>query len=148
RCDIDKVLGPLFTVLSGQPTTLPYQVDPGKPESARYAILPITKPAPEPYEFAPGKGWRLLATINSLDKASLYQMSYALMRRFAWIHVDVPADIDSFIRDYALAHGNAPPSPVSVSPLGVVWRAVIQVRRLGPAPFIDVIRYCRASDPQ
>src|SRR5438445_6288876 len=27
RCDIDKVIGPLFTILSDQPTTLPYRVD-------------------------------------------------------------------------------------------------------------------------
>ena len=72
RCDIDKVIGPLFTVLSGQGTTLPYLTDPSDPKSARIEILP--KGVPDlPRAYAPSPQWRLIATINSIDKASLYQ---------------------------------------------------------------------------
>jgi len=88
RCDIDKVIGPLFTVLSGQATTLPYRVDFSNPDSPQYTIFPFFKEKTAKHEFCPGPAWRLIATINSIDKASLYQMSYALSRRFGWIFVD------------------------------------------------------------
>jgi 5-methylcytosine-specific restriction enzyme B len=32
--------------------------------------------------------------MNTFDKASLYEMSYAFMRRFAFIPVDVPTNIN------------------------------------------------------
>jgi hypothetical protein len=96
RCDIDKVLGPLFTVLSGHYTSLPYRTDVSDPNSPAYMILPSPKTGTAPYEFAPGVRWRLIATINSIDKASLYQMSYALSRRFGWIYVDAPGDKSAF----------------------------------------------------
>lgn len=146
RCDIDKVLGPLFTVLSGQPTTLPYQVDPGSAGSPRFAILPVAKAGAEKYEFAPTDDWRLIATINSIDKASLYQMSYALMRRFAWILVDAPHDIDGFIRDFVKVKNLGTVPEGGLSPLGHIWQAVQLVRPLGAAPFIDIINYCLATD--
>ena len=38
RCDIDKVIGPLFTVLSGQQTTLPYRLNIEKADSLQYVI--------------------------------------------------------------------------------------------------------------
>ena len=100
RCDIDKVIGPLFTVLSGQQTTLPYRLNIEKPDSRQYVILPESKPSAERHEFAPGPAWRLIATINSIDKAALYQMSYALSRRFGWVYVDTPRDTTGFIAAY------------------------------------------------
>ena len=97
RCDIDKVIGPLFTVLSGQKTTLPYRTDLGDPASQAYVILPRPRPGTAAHEFAPKPGWRIVATINSMDKAALYQMSFALTRRFGWIYVDVPSDLQGFL---------------------------------------------------
>ena len=38
RCDIDKVIGPLFTVLSGQQTTLPYRLNIDQPNSQQSLI--------------------------------------------------------------------------------------------------------------
>jgi hypothetical protein len=73
RCDIDKVIGPLFTVLSGQQTTLPYRLNIEDKDSPQYVILPESKASAKVHEFAPGAHWRLVATINSIDKAALYQ---------------------------------------------------------------------------
>jgi MoxR-like ATPase len=139
RCDIDKVIGPLFTVLSGQSTTLPYLVDPSDPNSPRIEIRPKGIPDP-PQAYAPTPQWKLIATINSIDKASLYQMSYALTRRFAWIYVDVPTDTSEFVRKYvARERGIDPPADGSVT-LGEMWSAVNSVRAIGPAPIIDIIQ--------
>jgi len=134
RCDIDKVLGPLFTVLSGQHTTLPYRVAIDDKDSEQYVILAVEKAQPAPHEFAPGPAWRLIATINSIDKASLYQMSYALSRRFGWIYVDVPNDLRGFLATHlALDPAGA------LCPLASLWADINKVRPIGPAPIIDAV---------
>lgn len=143
RCDIDKVLGPLFTVLSGQGTTLPYHFDPTDPESPRVSIHPVGEPEAGP-KFVPGSNWRLIATINTLDRTSLYQMSYALMRRFAWIYVGVPADLVAFIKDYVLREYEV--TLANPSPLAKIWEHINVIRALGPAPFIDIVKYLRTLD--
>jgi len=149
RCDIDKVIGPLFTVLSGQQTTLPYRIDIADKNSQQYVILPKPKAAPAPHEFAPGPGWRIIATINSIDKASLYQMSYALTRRFGWVYVDAPRDLALFVRDYLarMYPGEAQPALGASCPLADLWAAINAVRVIGPAPIIDTIGAMRAIDP-
>jgi 5-methylcytosine-specific restriction protein B len=148
RCDIDKVIGPLFTVLSGQQTTLPYRTDLSDKDSQPYVILPKPKPGAAEHEFAPGPGWRLIATINSIDKASLYQMSYALSRRFGWVYVDTPRDLRGFIVDYIarLDPGAPVPSAGAPCPLASLWVAVNKVRVIGPAPIIDAINAIKAID--
>jgi 5-methylcytosine-specific restriction protein B len=149
RCDIDKVIGPLFTVLSGQQTTLPYRTDITDKSSQPYTILPKPKAAPAEHEFAPGAGWRLIATINSIDKASLYQMSYALSRRFGWVYVDAPRDLAGFIRAFLarLDPSVAAPAADVACPLAAVWQAINQVRVIGPAPIIDAILAMQAINP-
>lgn len=140
RCDIDKVIGPLFTVLSGQQTTLPYRTDLSDKDSQPYTILPKPKAAAAEHEFAPGQAWRLIATINSIDKASLYQMSYALSRRFGWVYVDAPTDLSGFIASYVARIDPAAPDPAGQScPLADVWAAINAARVIGPAPIIDAI---------
>lgn len=149
RCDIDKVLGPLFTVLSGQPTSLPYRTDIADGDSESFVILPQWKPGANAHEFAPRPEWRIIATINSIDKAALYQMSFALSRRFAWVLVDVPEDFDAFLlevlrrQDAQRDSGTGEPIP-----LAAIWRAVCAVRTIGPAPILDMLKTARALDAE
>lgn len=147
RCDIDKVLGPLFTVLSNKATTLPYQNDPDDPESPRCVIYPSPTSGIAENEYAPTSDWRILATINSIDKASLYQMSYALARRFGWILIDVPSDLRAFFAEYCSIKKNlpAPEGAFPDPPIVGIWTAVNTVRRMGPAPFIDLLNLCFAN---
>ncbi|EMI55221.1 AAA family ATPase [Rhodopirellula sallentina] len=147
RCDIDKVIGPLFTVLSGQATTLPYLTDASDPESPRIEITPHGVADP-PRVYAPSADWRLIATINSMDKASLYQMSYALTRRFAWIFVDVPRNSHGFICEFVQRYPSSPQSPLDgFSPLGKIWESINEVRPIGAAPIIDIIRTVLTGNP-
>lgn len=148
RCDIDKVIGPLFTVLSGQQTTLPYRLNIEDKASPQYVILPESKATAREHEFAPGPHWRLIATINSIDKAALYQMSYALSRRFGWVYVDAPRDTAGFIAAYLRKADPAwlGPAQGAPCPLGTFWAAINKVRVLGPAPIIDAIRAVQAMD--
>ncbi|WP_083198089.1 AAA family ATPase [Pararhizobium polonicum] len=149
RCDIDKVIGPLFTVLSGQQTTLPYRTDLSDKNSQPYVILPRPKAGAANHEFAPGPAWRLVATINSIDKASLYQMSYALSRRFGWVYVDAPTDLPAFIAEYIAATDASTPAPPAgaTCPLAEVWQAINAARVIGPAPIIDAIKAIRELAP-
>ncbi len=93
RASIDKAFGQLFSVLSGDSVELPYEredtisidwVDRDTPKEERQAI------ATNPDRFPVTPAWRLLGTMNTADKTSLYEMSFAFMRRFAFIHVGIP----------------------------------------------------------
>ena len=87
RADIDKAFGQLFTLLSGQEVQLPYRQD-GKEIVVKQAEEDAGTPAS--HEYIMPNSWRLLATMNTYDKTSLYELSYAFMRRFSFIHVDAP----------------------------------------------------------
>lgn len=93
RSDIDKAFGPLFSVLSGDSVELPYE------RQSQVEIASVDRNASEDELrriasnsdiFPVTPSWRLLATMNTYDKASLYEMSYAFMRRFNFIHVGIP----------------------------------------------------------
>lgn len=146
RCDIDKVLGPLFTVLSGHQTSLPHRVDVADKDSPQFVILPEPKAQKAEHEFAPEIGWRLIATINSIDKASLYQMSYALARRFGWIYVDAPRDLKGFLRDFVTHRDGSAPS-AGRCPLAEIWDAINRVRVIGPAPILDAVNIIEVLVP-
>ncbi|GAB4279633.1 MAG: hypothetical protein Kow0080_31980 [Candidatus Promineifilaceae bacterium] len=96
RADIDKAFGELFTVLSGQAITLPYQ-DGFRP----IRILPPGHPAQTPQDYVIPKSWRIIGTMNVYDKASLFEMSYAFMRRFAFVDVALP---DKEVFSWLIAH--------------------------------------------
>jgi MoxR-like ATPase len=93
RANIDKALGPLFSVLSEDSVTLPYEgdsqvridwVDSKTPERTLEQIADTAS------RFPMTPSWRLLGTMNTVDKTSLYDLSFAFMRRFNFIHVGVP----------------------------------------------------------
>lgn len=143
RCPIDKVMGPLFSVLSGQATTLPYKATLDEKDSPFHVIYPNVKEDAEEYEWYPDNEWRLIATINTIDKTQLGQLSYALSRRFAWIKIGVPEDLDGFTRIFMEREGD--PSPFN--PISDLWLAVNEIRPIGGAPIIDLIRSIREMDP-
>lgn len=143
RCPIDKVIGPLFSVLSGQASTLPYKLDIQDDESPFHIIYPEAKDRPEAYEWCPGQEWRLIATLNTVDKSQLGQISYALSRRFAWIKIGVPQDLEQFVKSYL----NKEEDTVSANPVAGMWAAVNRVRQIGAAPIIDYIKTIREMKP-
>jgi|GEM_PF-3106012 len=90
RADIDKAFGPLFTLLSGQKVQLPFQEDKKEIEIIPYNDSMDEIPTQDETKYIVPKSWRIIATMNSYDKTSLYEMSYAFMRRFQFIRIGVP----------------------------------------------------------
>ena len=74
--------------------------------------------------------------MNSFDKTLLFTMSYAFMRRFAFIEVPSPKE-DVLIDLIALeSNGNQRAAQIvqTLTQLG-------QIKRFGAAPFLDAVRY-------
>ena len=134
RADFDRAFGPLFTVLANQPVTLPYKPA-GHP--APISIVPAGTPIPPHTDaIAVPRHWRIVATMNDFDRSTLHKLSYALMRRFAFIEVEAAPD--------EVVHR-------LISGPGDVIAALLPVRRfvdLGPAVFVDAARFAarRLSD--
>jgi 5-methylcytosine-specific restriction protein B len=148
RCPIDKVIGPLFSVLSGQATTLPYRVAVEDPRSPCYRILPKPNPAKAAHEFAPGPAWAMLCTLNQVDKTQLEQISFALSRRFTWIRIGIPEDPRAFVRDMAEKLGflKGTNDPALPNPVADLWTIVNRCRELGGAPVLDFLKLASKMD--
>jgi DNA polymerase III delta prime subunit len=127
RSNFDRAFGQLFTVLSGQPVVLPFK---RAGRSLPLAIVPFGVEAPLECDVirVPPR-WRILATMNVFDKNLLFEMSYALMRRFAFVEVTSPSE-EVFS---ALLEGP-----------GSVVRRLLPLRTfrdLGPAVYLDAARF-------
>src|SRR5512142_587099 len=88
RSNFDRAFGQLFTVLSGQPVVLPFK---RAGQSKPLSIVPhgVAPPFDTDVIRVPPR-WRIIATMNVFDKNLLFEMSYALMRRFAFVEVTSP----------------------------------------------------------
>ena len=126
RCDLDRAFGPLFTVLSGQPVELPHK---RWGRSQRMAIVPAGCEAPPQTDAIHVlDSWRIIATMNDVDR-NLFDLSYALMRRFAFIEVDCP---DDAVLEELLG---------SSWPLLAPLTGLRRLRDIGPAVFLDAAEY-------
>lgn len=135
RSNFDRAFGQLFTVLAGQPVTLPY-VRPGQAE--RLKISPAGDDAAGGDVLAMSASWRIVATMNVFDKNLLFEMSYALMRRFAFIEVPSPKDQEFLQLLETWSDGD----PVALEVAKSLFR-LRSIRDLGPAIFRDAIAYAR-----
>ena len=149
RADIDKAFGQLFTLLSGQSVQLPYTV--GGEEVELTTFKDIDGP-PAANQFVVPNSWRIFATMNAYDKTSLYEMSYAFMRRFAFVRVPAPAlpDVENTewtVEDVVFDYADAWELDISRDEawaVGRVWQETnhaVEERAIGPAIVEDVLRY-------
>ncbi|MEX2292521.1 MAG: AAA family ATPase [Acidimicrobiales bacterium] len=127
RSNFDRAFGQLFTVLSGQPVVLPFKRG-GRTQPI--SLVPAGVAAPQDTDAIKlQSSWRILATMNVFDKNLLFEMSYALMRRFAFVEVTCPSD-DAYDQ---LLEGP-----------GEIVRELLPLRRyrdLGPAVYLDAARF-------
>lgn len=134
RSNFDRAFGQLFTVLSGSAVVLPFK---RKGQSRPISLVPSGVEPPEKSDvIRVPANWRIIATMNVFDKNLLFDMSYALMRRFAFIEVGTP-DEATYLK---LLEGP-----------GQIVQKLLSLRKfsdLGPAVYLDAAKYVarRAKD--
>ncbi|GGK64680.1 hypothetical protein GCM10009067_16410 [Haloarcula sebkhae] len=163
RANIDKALGPLFSVLSGDSVELPYERDSRiRLDWVASDTDDIETIATEPDRFPVTPAWRILGTMNTFDKTSLYDLSFAFMRRFSFIHVGVPSLMEDGIvttdlLDPAAGHNYAtvwqrdnPDLQDTIGAwydeLSIIWAIVNEYRSIGPAIILDMLRQLEAFE--
>ena len=138
RSNFDRAFGQLFTVLSGQPVVLPYE----RPNSGGKPLTLVPAGATAPNIDADfleiPQSWRIIATMNVFDKSLLFEMSFALMRRFAFVEVASPslAVFEGLIDREA--GGEKAPADLAKRLLDLRT-----LKDLGPAVFMDLARFLR-----
>jgi MoxR-like ATPase len=87
--------------------------------------------------------------MNSYDKTSLYEISYAFMRRFAFIHIEaptIPADDTArseMLREY-LSAWNLDVDQSITDAVGDIWYVIntaTDERKIGPAIVRDILSH-------
>jgi len=145
RADIDKAFGQLFTLLSGQSVQLPY-----RKSGEEIVIEPAWEVDGEAasHQYVMPESWRLIATMNTYDKTSLYELSYAFMRRFAFVHVDAPAvprdreERIALLEKYTAEWG-LDPRKETLDAVSEIWGVLNdgrEDRKIGPAIVRDMLR--------
>lgn len=139
RADIDKAFGSLFSVLTGDTVSLPFEAENGeKIELAMQGEIEVIEPSEHRYVIP--KDWRLIGTMNTVDKASLFEMSYAFMRRFAFIPVGIPKTINETLMKRYIEVWEID-NYMYTKELVDVWKLINQYRKIGPAIIRDIARY-------
>ena len=138
RADIDKAFGPLFTVLSGQDVELPYQINNKSMKICNWNKS-FSKFDESKSTYYIGRNWRIIGTMNVADKDSLFDLSYAFMRRFMFVDVDLPLKDDylNLISDWA-----SDLDDYYVNNLIQLYE-LVNIRKMGPAIFKDMIEYIK-----
>ena len=139
RADIDKAFGALFTLLNGEGTqasrraTLPYHDSSGVPISISWS----ERRHGDSFTITPY--WRLIGTLNLADKASLFQLSFAFLRRFAVVNIPLPQAAEySELLEHLFADVPADlREPICRASLLVAYGP----RQVGPAILSDVARF-------
>jgi MoxR-like ATPase len=141
RADVDRAFGELLTVLAGRDAVAPFTLPDGR--------LVRVGPSPEASHRVP-PSFRLIATMNTWDRAALFRLSYAVQRRFAVVHVGVPGDeACARLIERGAREGAAPPLDDGVrASLVRLFRAagLLGHRPIGPAIALDMVRYLRRRD--
>jgi len=127
RSNFDRAFGQLFTVLSGSAVVLPFR---RKGQVKPLSLVPAGVEPPQDTDMirVPAT-WRIIATMNVFDKNLLFEMSYALMRRFAFIEVGTPPE--EAYRELLAGPGEL---VAKLLPLR-------QLTDLGPAVYLDAAKY-------
>ncbi|UPJ50387.1 AAA family ATPase [Bradyrhizobium sp. 200] len=110
RADIDKAFGEMFTLLSGNDVDLPYRRYAGSKEGRRIRlVVGGDSSAADVEAIHMPSWWRIIGAMNDSDKASLKRLSFAFVRRFAFIPVGLPSDTEyaGLIDDSASSAGLA-----------------------------------------
>lgn len=150
RADIDKAFGSFFSVLAGDSVKLSFK------DSFKKNIEIINEKEVasinniKSNEYVIPNDWRMIGSINTFDKTSLFEMSYAFMRRFAFISVTVPRNITTEIIEQYLRFWNIDNLNIDntylAEALKKVWILINSYRVIGPAIIKDISEYVKSKE--
>nr|WP_263323551.1 AAA family ATPase [Neobacillus sp. Marseille-Q6967] len=134
RADIDKAFGQLFTVLSGKNVELPFESN-NLPVKIKHHNNSDSYYDPSSCTYFIGKNWRVIGTMNTFDKNSLFAFSYAFMRRFAFIEIPIP----KMTYYFNLINTN---TKLTQENKKFIYKLVeVTPKPLGPAIIIEIMEY-------
>lgn len=141
RADIDKSFGPFFSALSGDDIEISLkdnnefniEISLEKNNDANVNV--------RPHQYIVPNDWRLIGTMNTFDKTSLYEMSYAFMRRFAFIQIPIPKNINSNTVSTFLNFWDIELEKEDLDNLSNLWKIINNFRKIGPAIIEDISKY-------
>lgn len=147
RANIDEAFGQLFTVLSGESVQLQYTRD---GEELEIVTADSLEALPSDNQYVVPSSWRILSTMNTFDKNSLYEMSYAFMRRFSFITVNDPfqegdydtdTDLENLIVGYEnhWETGSTSDEQIAVATVWKYTNEAVDSRAIGPAIVKDML---------
>ncbi len=139
RADIDKAFGSLFSALAGSNITLSFEKS-GKP--IQIIGTPKVSMKSEDNKYFLPSNWRIIGTMNTFDKTSLYDMSYAFMRRFAFIQIGIPNNLnDNLIKQY-IERWRIDLNENDRSKIVKLWNLINnEYRKIGPAIVRDISKH-------
>lgn len=141
RADIDKAFGPFFSALSSDDIELGL-----KDRENRNIELILEENLDEgtkveDNQYIIPKDWRIIGTMNTFDKTSLYEMSYAFMRRFAFIPVAIPKNIDKNLIEELFSLWHIKVENRDYEYIAELWNTINEYRKVGPAIIEDIGRF-------
>jgi MoxR-like ATPase len=140
RADADKAFGQIFTVLAGKDVELPFK-DIGTNQNINIKSYEGLKSYYDEgtTTYWVGKNWRVIGTMNTFDKNSLFEMSFALMRRFAFVNIPIPNEkyVMRLIEDRAVS---------GKSKLVVKDILAHSPKPIGPAIINELLSYLEITD--
>jgi MoxR-like ATPase len=143
RADIDKAFGEMFSALTGDDISLPLTRN---DKAIEIIGSPDNNGVVESHRYFIPADWRLIATMNTFDKTSLYEMSYAFMRRFAFIPVDIPKEINEGLINNYLEKWEIEGNVEITDRLFKIWVIINNYRKIGPAIIEDIYKYVEATE--
>lgn len=140
RAEIDKAFGHLLTVLSGKDVQLPFKFG----DSDESISIKIHNELESYFDeenavYYIGSNWRIISTMNTFDKNSLFTLSYAFMRRFAFVYIPIP----SLKYMNALIDSSSIKEQVKEAVKNV---CKISPKPIGPAVIQDLVNYLTITD--
>lgn len=145
RAEVDKAFGHFFTVLSGRDIELQYKVPLAGSKEEKNISIRHSDSLESFYDartatYFIGQNWRIIATMNTYDKNSLFMLSYAFMRRFAFVHIPAPTynEFEQLIYDRLSEHPELASKLLSI--------VKVSPKKMGAAVILDIIAYLQASD--
>lgn len=146
RADIDKAFGALFSVLTGDNVTLPFKSSNGENIEIIGDVENNRELELKKNRFFVPKDWRLISTMNTYDKTSLYEMSYAFMRRLAFIPIGKPSTLDTKLMEKYTECWDLDYDENIAKNIIKIWRKVNEYRVIGPSIIEDIYKFALSSD--